>query len=700
MYRGLVETARVARQTHRDASLPLRAVESVIARRRAAQLVSRGDRAQELATRYPEAPAGLPARDELADTVAAALKSWADRPTTPVLSGDSAAELREAIARLPALPEGDLRPAEAVEAAYRTWRAAVDNAALEADEPNVAIAPDTGGLTESDLRRLAADLGTGDPAVDPALVARVEAARRRLGAVERPPFAVLAVGAAATAGVAALLLVMNAPLGPAVAAGAAALALLALAVRRRSERAAAALAFKVAEADLEPARLAAGAARARRAEAERALSAAGLTAEADGVVRAADALAAHVRSIDEHTRWTERTNKLTSAVITSADTLRELLVGHGVAKVDDLDAAHDAYSEGCAERLAQRADALRADSLRQALKAREEAEASAAAAESRRAAAEDDLRKAAARAGLDGTAEPDGLVKELEALKEARATSATEAETALREWEELQALLSGGTLADLERQTDQQLKRAAGLAAGLDAPAIGAVRLEADPDAQVAGARQRLASLATAADQAEAKAEAAARGARSVAEADESLARAAADLSRLESAAQVLDRSIAMLESAQHRVHRDLAPILAGAIRPRLASVTAGRYVDVAVDPGTLEVRIKEAPGLAGHWRAASSVSRGTQEQVYLLLRAAMAEHLVTTDEVAPLILDEVTAQSDDARAAEVLATLLELSQERQVILFTHDETVVEWARVHLGTRDLLRELQEVGAPS
>ena len=695
-YRVLVERAEAARRAHRAASEELRAVEHVITRARAEALVARRDRARELADRHHEAPASLPARDDLADVVAAALKSWADRPAPLALAGDSADQLRDAIARLPSLPDGDLRPAGEVETAYRSWRAAVDSTQLEAEEPTVPALPGSGGLSEADLRRLATDLGAPDPAADASIAASAEAAKRRVLALERPPVAVLIVAAGVAAGIAATLLAI----GVSVAAGACAVASIALfawAARRRAARASAAAELKTAEARLAPGRLAAEAARARRAEAESALSAAGLTATPEGVWRLADEVAAYSRAADDHARWTERANRLASAVEKSSDVLRGLLAERGINGPDDLDAAYTMYVGDCSDRLAQRTEALKADTLRQALAAREEAEAGAGAAEARRVAAEQELRITATRAGLDGTADPDRLVEQLESWRTARATVTAEAETGLREWEELQGLLAGGTVADLDRHADQELRRAANLGEGLTVAAIDAVRLDADPDAQLAAERSRLAALATEADQLEARAEAAARSAPSVAEADESLARATEEVDRLESANGVLGSAIALLEAAQHRVHRDLAPILAAAIRPQLAVVTGGRYVDVAVDPAELEVRVKESPALGSRWREASRMSRGTQEQVYLLLRAAMAEHLVTTDEVAPLILDEVTAQSDDARAAAVLSTLLELSRMRQVILFTHDDTVVDWARSSLGERDRLIELSPAG---
>jgi DNA repair protein SbcC/Rad50 len=100
------------------------------------------------------------------------------------------------------------------------------------------------------------------------------------------------------------------------------------------------------------------------------------------------------------------------------------------------------------------------------------------------------------------------------------------------------------------------------------------------------------------------------------------------------------------------------------------------------VDPADLNVRVKEEA--TGQWRTARLLSEGTREQIFLLLRVAMAEHLVTTDERAPLILDEVTAQADAQRKVQLLEVLHHLSAERQVVLFTHDDDVVAWAKAAL----------------
>ena len=83
-----------------------------------------------------------------------------------------------------------------------------------------------------------------------------------------------------------------------------------------------------------------------------------------------------------------------------------------------------------------------------------------------------------------------------------------------------------------------------------------------------------------------------------------------------------------------------------------------------------------EVAGADGRWRNAALLSHGTAEQVYLLLRLAMARHLTARNEVCPLILDDVVGASDGGRKRVVLETLLSISESTQVILFTHEDDV------------------------
>ncbi|NLM84546.1 MAG: hypothetical protein GX189_07585, partial [Clostridiales bacterium] len=64
-------------------------------------------------------------------------------------------------------------------------------------------------------------------------------------------------------------------------------------------------------------------------------------------------------------------------------------------------------------------------------------------------------------------------------------------------------------------------------------------------------------------------------------------------------------------------------------------------------------------------------LSAGTVDQVYLALRLAVCRLVLPQEDPAPLILDDALANFDDTRMGYALDYLLELSKERQILLFT-----------------------------
>jgi exonuclease SbcC len=227
---------------------------------------------------------------------------------------------------------------------------------------------------------------------------------------------------------------------------------------------------------------------------------------------------------------------------------------------------------------------------------------------------------------------------------------------------------------------------------------MGALDLGPDPEAEL---RQLREAEATAARRdGTAKGELTTLGAAvpSVAAAEEELASAQAELERIEALGETIGLTRRFLEQARERVHRDMAPVLAGTLRSWLPRVTAGRYEDTLVEPETLAVKVC---GQERVWREARLLSQGAREQVYLLLRLAMVEHLTRPGEVCPLILDDVTVQSDAERTVAILELLHEVSQNRQVILFSQEDDVRKWAESNLtGPRDRLRQLQGRAVPA
>jgi uncharacterized protein YhaN len=176
----------------------------------------------------------------------------------------------------------------------------------------------------------------------------------------------------------------------------------------------------------------------------------------------------------------------------------------------------------------------------------------------------------------------------------------------------------------------------------------------------------------------------------SVPEAEEAHAAAQAELERVERLEHTLERTRAFLQDAVERVHRDLAPVFAESLGRWLPRITPG-YREAIVDPATLEVQVRTPDGSL---RPATSLSHGTAEQVYLLLRVALAERLTRPGEVCPLLLDDVTVQSDEERTRRILDLLHELARERQIVLFSQEADVLAWAERSLDSdRDRLVRL-------
>jgi len=401
------------------------------------------------------------------------------------------------------------------------------------------------------------------------------------------------------------------------------------------------------------------------------------------------------RGRQAHADLQRRRAGLESRLVAANAVLHEELEARGTSTAPDPLAAAMRYESECRTRSEQAAAAGRAEPLRKAIAARRAAEqgvAEAAAALAASAAALTDAARATGVATDSRT--PDDLVEELEQWRRRRADQARLADEAMAEWQELQSLLAGATVRELEEQASDLTARAARLVAEIGArpPALPSGDLESLRD-ELRGTHEVARRQA---DELSGGLEVLSRQLPDVAEAEEALAATQAELHRVQALATTLDHALVLLRSAEERVHRDLAPVLAESIGRWLPRVCAGRYVDVTVDPADLAVKVKEAH--TGQWREARLLSQGTREQIYLLLRVAMAQHLVTNGETAPLLLDEVTAQSDAERTVQLLEVVHLVSEERQVILFSHDPLVASWAETLSAPADALVRLSSLGA--
>jgi uncharacterized protein YhaN len=102
-----------------------------------------------------------------------------------------------------------------------------------------------------------------------------------------------------------------------------------------------------------------------------------------------------------------------------------------------------------------------------------------------------------------------------------------------------------------------------------------------------------------------------------------------------------------------------------------MAVITGGRYVRVLAPFGERRLIVERHDGLQ---LDTARLSRGTAEQLYLAMRFALVESHDSGHEALPLVLDDILVNFDEERAARCLECLAQISQHRQVLMFTcHD---------------------------
>ena len=312
--------------------------------------------------------------------------------------------------------------------------------------------------------------------------------------------------------------------------------------------------------------------------------------------------------------------------------------------------------------------------------------------------AEDALRNAAVAAQVVAD-DADGLAEALRKWQERRKQSIAEAEERSKDWDELQQLLGENSLEDVAAEAGRLRADANERATEVGASALAQAKSMAPSPALLESLQSEARNAQNAGYEERGQLTELQKSLPSVADAEDDLAEAAREMERVRRLSETLDKTVEFLRTAQDRVHRNIAPILRKTVLERLTEVTGGRYADCRIDPANLKV---EVAGASGRWRDAALLSHGTAEQVYLLLRLALARRLTAdSGEACPLILDDAVGASDGERKLAVLDTLLAISESTQVILFTHEDDVRDWARERLvGSTRRLLELDPSGVPA
>ena len=140
----------------------------------------------------------------------------------------------------------------------------------------------------------------------------------------------------------------------------------------------------------------------------------------------------------------------------------------------------------------------------------------------------------------------------------------------------------------------------------------------------------------------------------------------------------VLARRLLEEQIAAYRAAHQL-PLMLRA-NATFAALTVGRYTGLDTDTGNRGEPVLRARAANGRVLDVGALSTGTRDQLYLALRFAALEGLIERRGAMPLLLDDLFVHFDDERTDAGLRVLEQVSEQTQILLFTHHRSVGEQA--------------------
>ena len=168
------------------------------------------------------------------------------------------------------------------------------------------------------------------------------------------------------------------------------------------------------------------------------------------------------------------------------------------------------------------------------------------------------------------------------------------------------------------------------------------------------------------------------RGDRPISEIEEDIAttaRAVEEYERNRRAVEIAIETIRILSREQQEV---LAPQLNLSVEKRFLRLSQNRYRELKIDPD-FQVLVRESS--SGELRKSTSLSRGTQDQLYFALRFGILDLVASSEEPCPCLLDEPFAAYDHSRMLEAFSILQDEAARRQLVLFTCREDLRDMAQ-------------------
>lgn len=134
----------------------------------------------------------------------------------------------------------------------------------------------------------------------------------------------------------------------------------------------------------------------------------------------------------------------------------------------------------------------------------------------------------------------------------------------------------------------------------------------------------------------------------------------------LENKYKSLEIAANVIEELSKDIHSQFAPSINKKVGKIVEKITGGKYNNVRISE-TLNIGVENP--ITREIVDINNLSGGTIDQLYFSLRFGIVNSMV--DNRLPLILDDCFTQYDDNRLVNIINFLIDISAERQIILFT-----------------------------
>jgi uncharacterized protein YhaN len=132
----------------------------------------------------------------------------------------------------------------------------------------------------------------------------------------------------------------------------------------------------------------------------------------------------------------------------------------------------------------------------------------------------------------------------------------------------------------------------------------------------------------------------------------------------------------ALIRDSLREVNRARLRVALSEASRTLARLSAGRHRSVLADENGQGLLVVDANGR--RQQVSNQLDHETKENVYLSVRLGIAASAVEQGSRMPLVMDDLFARLDPARARTLVCELERLSHDRQVLVFTCDRTTCE----------------------